>query len=285
MYSSVVCYSCTEVGCITDSEQDQQYLSIILDPIRVCASYTPKLGGKNEAGYTLQEFQALYQADPFYNWFGLDNPLMYAAHKAAGGMTSIYRQIGIGCEHLFRKILQDTLGLAEVDTKWSYEIAGESDKSRTLSLDGRIPLEAVQYSEANTRIREWMDKKALELRIDPAIAAHLKGIVFEVRQGYKSKDSKRQNADITNAASAYTRAYMPCVLLLSTQIDQDVHVRYKLAKWAFLIGLTGNVSSLESTYTFMRDVVGYDLAAFFERNYHQLRKEVEQVLLALLTTA
>jgi len=30
----------------------------------------------------LQEFQALYQADPFYNWFGLDNPLMYAAHKA-----------------------------------------------------------------------------------------------------------------------------------------------------------------------------------------------------------
>ncbi len=210
---------------------------------------------------------------------------MYAAHKAAGGMTSIYRQVGIGCEHLFRRILQDTLGLAEADTKWSYEIAGTSDKSRTLTLDGRIPLEAVQHLEANTCIREWIEKKALELQIDPAIATALKGIVFEVRQGYKSKDSKRQNADITNAASAYTRAYMPCVLLLSTQIDQDVHARYKLAKWAFLIGTMGNVSSLKSTYTFMRDVVGYDLAAFFERNYQQLRKEVEQVLLALLTIA
>jgi len=31
----------------------------------------------------------MYRSDPFYNWVGLDNPLMYAAHKAAGGMTSI----------------------------------------------------------------------------------------------------------------------------------------------------------------------------------------------------
>jgi len=28
----------------------------------------------------------------------------------AGGTTSIYRQIGIGGEHLFRQVLQDALG-------------------------------------------------------------------------------------------------------------------------------------------------------------------------------
>lgn len=27
--------------------------------------------------------------------------MMYAAHKAAGGMTSVYRQIGIECERLY----------------------------------------------------------------------------------------------------------------------------------------------------------------------------------------
>src|SRR5579862_745394 len=89
---------------------DAEYLKIVLDPIHVCAQYKPKFGqGAKGGGLVLAEFQKLYQGDPFYNWFGLDNPLMYAAHKAAGGMTSVYRQIGIGCEALFRRVLQDSL--------------------------------------------------------------------------------------------------------------------------------------------------------------------------------
>lgn len=264
---------------------DQHYLALIVEPIRVCASYTPKMGGRNEGGYNLQEFQALYQADPFYSWFGLDNPLMYAAHKAAGGMTSIYRQIGIGCEVLFRRILQDTLGLPIAETKWSYQVPLSDNKNRTLSLDGRIPLDLVQNDESKERIREWIGRKAAELQYDPAIGAALKGIVFEVRQGYKSKDSKRQNADIANAAAAYQKAYLPCVMILSTQIDYDIYNRYRLAGWGVLVGKMGDVTSLESTYVFMKDVVGYDLAAFFERNRDRLRKEIEQVLVALLKTS
>lgn len=47
-----------------------------------------------------------------FSWFGLEHPLVYAAHKAAGGITSVSRQIGIGCE-LFRAVLMDALGLSE----------------------------------------------------------------------------------------------------------------------------------------------------------------------------
>jgi hypothetical protein len=72
-------------------ELDEKYLSILIEPIRVCAKYKPKMGQGLGAGLSLSEFQALYRADPFYAWYGLDHPLMYAAHKAAGGMTSIYR--------------------------------------------------------------------------------------------------------------------------------------------------------------------------------------------------
>ena len=75
---------------------DKDYLAILTGYIRVCAKYKPKLGRGTKTGYDLDEFQRIYGSDPFYNWLGLDNPLMYAAHKAAGGMTSIYRQIGIG---------------------------------------------------------------------------------------------------------------------------------------------------------------------------------------------
>jgi hypothetical protein len=102
---------------------DAKYLELILNPIRVCAQYKPKFGqGAKGDGLTLAQFQQLYQSDPFYSWFGLDNPMMYAAHKAAGGMTSVYRQIGIGCEKLFRVVLQDALNLNDADTIWSYEV-------------------------------------------------------------------------------------------------------------------------------------------------------------------
>ena len=39
-----------------------------------------------------------------------------------------------------------------------------------------------------------------------------------------------------------------------------------------------------STYDFMRDVVGYDLAAFFERNSSTLREEIDTTLNKLLAT-
>jgi hypothetical protein len=63
-----------------------------------------------------------------------------------------------------------------------------------------------------------MREAAEAISADPNVFATLTGTVFEVRQGYKSKDSKRQNADIANAATAYTKAYLPCAVILSTQI-------------------------------------------------------------------
>ena len=59
----------------------------------------------------------------------------------------------------------------------------------------------------------------------------LTGTVFEIRQGYKSRDSKRQNADIANAAAAYANGYLPCAAILSDQIDADVRLRYRSERW------------------------------------------------------
>lgn len=84
------------------NSKDAEYLNLIIEPIKICAKYKPKFGQGTKDGLTFTKFKTLYQSDPFYSWFGLDNPMMYAAHKAAGGMTSVYRQIGIGCEKLFR---------------------------------------------------------------------------------------------------------------------------------------------------------------------------------------
>lgn len=263
-------------------DADSRYLKIIVDAVRVCATYRPKFGQGRGDGLTLRQFRDLYQGDPFYNWFGLDNPMMYAAHKAAGGMTSVYRQIGIGCEKVFRKILQDTLDLSADDVVWSYEMPTPGGKTRKLTLDGRVPLGSIADNAARSRVHNWMRQSADELGVDPNVFKSLSGTVFEVRQGYKSKDSKRQNADIANASTAYIKSYLPCAVVLSNQIDGDILLRYRAEKWAVITGIVGRDDPLSSTYDFMRDVVGYDLAGFFERNTETLRAEVDKVLQALL---
>lgn len=263
------------------SPQDERYFQIIQDALAVCRSYTPKFGKGRKAGLTLEEFRTLYQSDPFYTWFALDSPLIYAAHKAAGGMTSVYRQIGISCERLFRQILQDSLGLTAEQAKWSYEVPSAKGRKRILSLDGRIALDEIRDKEKASCFQQWLLDAAASVKVGKRVVRSLQGSVFEVRQGYKSKDAKRQNADVGNAANAYANSYLPSVVLLSNQIDDDIAERYARAQWLMLTG-TLEGSPLVSTYSFSREVLGYDLAGFFERVSGRIREEIELITEALL---
>lgn len=263
-----------------DSSLDQKYLKILLDRIEVCRAYKPKFGQGGE-GVSLEAFQALYQADPFYTWFGLDNPLMYAAHKAAGGITSIYRQIGIGVEELFQELLQDYLGLSTEQITWAYEVSTNSGITRTLKLDGRIEPAHIADLSRRTGMMDWLQRVSIQLQLEERVAQAMQGVVIEVRQGYKSKDSKRQNADMANAAEAYTKGYIPVLMVLSTQIDSDIVDRYERGKWLVLRGLVGGDDTF-STYAFVQNIIGYDLAAFFQRNSSTLKSFTEDVLESLL---
>jgi hypothetical protein len=263
---------------------DTKYLDLILGPVRVCGQYKPKFGqGPKNSGLSLEQFQKLYKDDLFYHWFGLDNPMMYAAHKAAGGMTSIYRQIGIGCEKLFRKILMDSFCLNENDVIWSYDTSTSRNiKARTLHLDGLLLLEKISDENKRKIFFNWMKNVSTELEVNNNIISALTGTVFEVRQGYKTKDSKRQNADIANAGAAYRKALLPCAVILSAQIDTDILHRYRTEGWVVLTGIENTGDPNVSTYAFMKHVLGYDLAAFFQRNSMALRAEIDSVLKALL---
>ncbi len=260
---------------------DDRYLEIILNRVRISADYRPKFG-QSGRGLDYAEFKTLYGSDPFYTWFGLDVPLMYAAHRAAGGITSVYRQIGTGCEELFRQIIQDQTGLATSEVNWSYDVESAGLTQRHLALDARIPLNAVSDAQRYQLLADWLNAAAGSAGVAEEIRQVLGGAVFEVRQGYKSKDSKRQNADIANAASAYSQGYLPVVAMLSTQIDSDVARRYQRANILLLRGqLEG--SALTSTYIFCREVLGYDLAGFFERHADTLRANIQQILETLLS--
>ena len=263
-------------------DEDETYSTILLEAIRVCRQYKPRFGSQRKGGFTLEEFRTLYGNDPFYSWMGLDSPLLYSAHRAAGGMTSVYRQIGIGCQELFLRILTSHLKLTREEASWSYEHQNRDGTVRRLSLDGRIPLDSVRDSGKCRIVRKWLSESGERVGIEQSVLSALKGVVFEVRQGYKSKDSKRQNADIANAATAYSQGYLPVALLLSNQIDADIAARYELQKWLILRGSLDGTPFF-STYAFSKDILGYDLAGFFRRNSAKFKAEVEEVLEVLLT--
>lgn len=256
------------------------YLKKFLDPLKVCKRYKPKMGqGGKEEGVNLAQFLDLYGSDSFYSWIGLNSELMYSAHKAAGGMTSVYRQIGVGCESLFREILINSCEYTDPElARWSYKTKTKSNKDKVLSLDGRLELPEIKNQEVATKVNQWIARYCQE------IGAELpqKGAVFEVRQGYKSKDSKRQNGDIDNIAVAWAHGYMPVFAIFSGQIDGDLVLRYRNNRGGIVIGKTGG-TSMDSLFTFSQDVLCYDLAGFFTRNSDKIKKEMHDTLSTLLT--
>ncbi|GBC61626.1 hypothetical protein DENIS_2588 [Desulfonema ishimotonii] len=114
------------------------------------------------------------------------------------------------------------------------------------------------------------------------VAEPSNGIVFEVRQGYKSKDSKRQNADIDNATVAWANNYLPVFAVFSSQIDFDIVLRYRNHRSGILTGtMTGDTQT--SLYAFCDHILGYDLADFFKRKSDVVKKEIDSVLKILLS--
>lgn len=275
----------------------------MLAPLRECAKYRPAFGkgkvrskveteiddeGNGEAtskpieeGVTLEQFRVLYGADLLYHWVGLDSDLMYAAHKAAGGMTSIYRQLGVGCERLLRGIVKDAFALDDEQLKWSYNYEKEPGKTATHTLDLRIELEALRAPEHKDRVLAWLLQCGNSLKLMQERTDELRGVVMEIRQGYKSADSKRQNADLRFGLRAYNENYLPAVVIVSSQVSEPVARRYRSSQLLVLTGTIGDATT--STFTFYKTVVGYNLAAFFERNSPELRAQFGNVLKALLT--
>ena len=161
---------------------------------------------------------------------------------------------------------------------WSYSAKTRSGEPKKLSLDGRLGLEDIARQDVRERTRKWLEDYCKQLDI-PAVPR--RGAVFEIRQGYKSKDSKRQNADIDNATVAWSHGYLPVFAVFSSQIDSDIVLRYRNNRCGILTGIrdSGPFSSL---YDFMDEVIGYNLAGFFEANRRTIRKEIEDILETLL---
>lgn len=244
-----------------DTIYDEYFFNIFISPLRKCINYTPKLGLGHKKNISLEFFLDLYSRDPLYSWCGLNSELMYTAHRAAGGMTSIYRQLGIGCENLFREIIIKSTGYTKKESaRWAYSTKTKSGKNKILTLDGRLELNDIQNLSVRKNTELWIKDYCHILNINPIQAS--KGAIFEVRQGYKSKDSKRQNGDIDNVAVAWASGYLPIFAIFSSQIDKDNELRYHNNKAGILIGKTSGTNN-DSLFLFCKNILNFDIEKFF----------------------
>jgi len=262
------------------NELDKKYLDIFLSPLYVCSDYLPAFGTSGKDGLSLADFQTLYGADEFYSWIGLDSPLVYAAHKASGGLTSIYRQIGVGAERLLREIIKDGFLLSQDEVEWRYEYNKTKKQKAFHILDARISFENLHDVGHVERMRQWLEKARRAAHGDSR--THLRGAIFEIRQGYKSADSKRQNADLRFGAKSYQIGHIPVVAVLSSQVSETVIGRYRDAGMLVLTGLHSEDPTV-STFAFFDKVVGYSLEDFFRRTSPKIKEVIHSLIGKLLS--
>lgn len=261
------------------NELDKKYLDIFLSPLYVCADYQPAFGTSGNEGLSLADFQTLYGSDEFYSWIGLDSPLVYAAHKAMGGLTSIYRQIGVGAERLLREIIMDGFSLSQEEVAWKYEYRKTKTQKAFHILDARISLADLKAIDHTERMKQWLLKARKAAHGDAR--THLKGAIFEIRQGYKSADSKRQNADLRFGAKSYQIGHVPVVAVLSSQVSETVIGRYRDAGMLVLTGLRSDDPTV-STFAFFKEVIGYSLEDFFKRTSPRIQEVIHSLIGKLL---
>ena len=262
------------------ANSDTIYLDILLDPLAECANHKPAFGRSGSKGVDIEQFREMYGNDPLYHWVGLDSDLMYAAHKAAGGMTSIYRQLGIGCERLLRKIIQDEYQLDDTQVAWSYTYDKGNETLATHTLDACIRTKDIGEREKRKIFNDWLIATAQSMDYSDSNVNALNGAVFEIRQGYKSADSKRQNADLRFGMRARSDdSLLPVVVIVSIQVNNAVLKRYRDQR---LYMMLGNLKGSNSTYRFFSEFVGYDLAGFFQRNAVTIRRKFETIIGQLL---
>ena len=264
------------------ANQDSMFLEAFLDPIRKCAEYKPAFGQGRSNGLSLADFKVLYGQDAFYSWLGLDNSLVYAAHKAAGGLTSVYRQIGVGSERLIRAVIMSTLNLESDQIDWEYEYEKPDGKKGVHTLDAKIDLSDLSINSKPV-FESWLNEALDRVSSSNSNIAEPVGAAFEIRQGYKSADSKRQNADLRFGIRAYQVGLVPVFAILSTQISEPVIRRYRSDGMLVLTGIPKGDATV-STFAFFRDVIGFDLEDFFKRNSETLKAEVKAIIESLLAT-
>jgi len=73
---------------------------------------------------------------------------------------------------------------------------------------------------------------------------------------------------------------LPVIVIVSTQVNNTVFQRYRDQRLHLMLGV---LKGDNSTFGFFSEVIGYDLAGFFQRNSSDIRKRFDAIIKQLLS--
>jgi hypothetical protein len=85
-----------------------------------------------------------------------------------------------------------------------------------------------------------------------------------------------------NSQPFKTHKRPPVFAIFSSQIDADIVLRYRNNRSGILIG-SHSTNPTVSLYAFTEQVIGYDLAGFFQRNSAEIKYQIHDVIQILLS--
>lgn len=242
--------------------EDDDLLDCLIKPILDSASL-PKFGtGK---GVKVDEFTENRKSDPLYGNIGLDTPEIYAAHAGSSVITSAYRQLGIGLERAMRLIIAKECDFIDVPEdnpdmlKWYFDSA----TGITRELDLLISTE--MFNDESKKLQLYELAKLMKPGFSVE-SSRFKGIVFEIRQGYQSADSKRVKGDLEIVTKAEEKGFLAVVMIGSNSYNDSVISTYKNGGLPILVPSTdGQGKSHECPYCFFNYFIDYDLRSALAR--------------------
>jgi hypothetical protein len=83
-------------------------------------------------------------------------------------------------------------------------------------------------------------------------------------------------------AKAYQVNHIPVIAVLSSQVSETVIQRYKNAGMLVITG-TRSPDSTISTFSFFKDIIGFDLENFFRDNSTAIKEVIHGLIRNLLT--
>lgn len=226
----------------------------------------------------LRMLQATYEgAEPKLIEQSLRDDALYGvifediAHKyaftALGGrlITSLHRNFGDIIEMSVREIFKVKFDLDGALAQMSLTLKSVEKRS-TRTSDATIPFDAL---EAHERSQIQSLHKHL-LNANHGDANKLKGISYEIRQCYKSNDSKRRTADIDMADLLLANKQLPVMLIFCSSSSPSIITDYRrLSKWIILEG--------NEAFDYVAKLTGFNFKTYLHDKCKLHKKELDKL--------
>ena len=257
---------------------DKELLDTLLLPLRNCRKPSPLVDLGNGAPTTVASYQGYRracQADTLASHCGIGSQMMYKALCSASAHGMALASLRQGMARLLRALIYDAADYPSAyDSGWRYKIATRTGGARTIHLDARIDLAKARKPRFRECAGEWVRSCCRDVK---ASAPAPNGAVFRIELGSKGMERKAAYTELDVGAVAWSRGYLPVLLVDSGRRLNDALLRHQNSCWKIL-SASKHPSARSSLFAFSRRVLGFEIDQFLESYAGFIESEVDSVM-------